>query len=136
MHPDILTEDIGFFFSVDDVLSAAGCAVYWREINHAYRNPVKYCIKAMSSYKGMYFIPVTLKGGTKLFKLCPFGRKGRRLHIIFLLSMLKHLLLDQEASLIRQFSHQADSSSPPCPFHTVSYIIQRKISLPGRMPRF
>lgn len=48
-------------FSVDDVLSATGCAVYRKETKDAYRNPVKYYIKAMSSYKGMYFIPVNVK---------------------------------------------------------------------------
>lgn len=57
-----------------------------------------------------------LKGDTKLFKLCPFGR---RLHIIFLLSMPEHLLLDQEASLVRQ---NPRLTPPPHPAHSTQLV--------------
>lgn len=42
-------------------MSVAGYAVCRRERNDAYRNPVKYYIKAMSSYNCMYIIPANCK---------------------------------------------------------------------------
>lgn len=56
MYPDIPIEAVGFFV----VLSEKDMQ-YIGERNHAYRNPVKYYIKAISSYKGMYIIPVNVK---------------------------------------------------------------------------